>query len=216
VLRATFKLYSAKMVQVLENKLVELDVIPGENFLEGVRQLRRQLAERQAAPQNADQSASQNPDDKVQGETKKVEGVDSAREQVKDQGDEPGTEGQLEPAGTVPSSIQEIPEEEYNKMSPEEKDKAKSTGALIVDGTGKVLYGIGSTVGGVVKGVGDTAFNVVYDVGSGLGKIGSTAVGGLYGTAKAPFEGNEGKASTQPTTTEAGEKPQLPTSSEEK
>jgi hypothetical protein len=152
------------MVQVLENKLVSLDVLPGTDRIEAQKQLREKLAEGQDAAQAA---------------------IETAASQAHG-----GTGSAASAAGVGEGGQQKtkISEDEYASMSPVEKEQAKSTGAQIVDGTGKVLYSLGSTVGGVVKGVGDTVGDVVVDVGGGLGKVGTSAVGGLYGAASAPFK----------------------------
>lgn len=159
------------MVQVLENKFVDLNVMPGETLVAAQRQVRQQIAAGVDGAQVAFRALTGQGQGQGQGEG--AQGSAQEGEQVE---------------GQVPETdVQKISEEEYNNMSSEEKEKAKSTGAVIVDGTGKVLYALGSTVGGVVKGVGDTMGNVVYDVGTGVGKVGTGLVGGLYDTAKAPL-----------------------------
>lgn len=177
------------MVKILENKVVSLDIMPGTDLIEVQRQLRQQMAAGHISAQEAQQVLTNAQKQiKSRAPEHEHEHVDDAAHVAKS-----GAEGGSQQAAAAVGSAQKIPQDEYESMSEEQKEQAKSMGALVVDGTGKVLYGLGSTVGGVVKGVGDTAFNVVYDVGSGLGKVGTGAVGGLYGMAKAPFESGGSK-----------------------
>lgn len=195
------------MVQVLENKFVSLDVMPGTDLVEAQRQLRQQMAAGQTSAQIPLPNAGNQSKDQVDSAQGTVQdGKDTTHQQATDQLPKPvdkhvdnavafekrGAEGNSQQT-TAAGGPQKIPEDVYEGMNDEQKEQAKGMGAVIVDGTGKVLYGLGSTLGGVVKGVGDTAFNVVYDVGAGLGKVGTGAVGGLYETAKVPFESGENK-----------------------
>lgn len=126
------------MVKVLENKIIDLDLLPGQAQIDLQRQFRQQLdgAKTVTAGQVA-QATNQNQDGTA-AEVGNTEG-----EELK--------EGQVQiPREMLPDT-----------MSEEEKDQAKGFAGTIVDGSGKVVSGLAGTVGGVLKGVGDIGGNVV-------------------------------------------------------
>ncbi|TID21287.1 hypothetical protein E2P81_ATG04573 [Venturia nashicola] len=173
------------MVKVLENKIIDLDLLPGQAQIDLQRQFRQQLdgaktvTAGQLAQATKGSSADQNQDD---------------------------SEGEGEGEGLEKGQVQ-IPREMLpDSMNEEEKNQARGFAGTIVDGSGKVVGGLAGTVGGVLKGVGDTGANVVYDLGSGLGGIGTGLAGGLTKTATAPFagQGNEKAAAIAETSKPQG------------
>jgi hypothetical protein len=182
------------MVKVLENKLVDLDVVPGQEQIDLQRRFREQL-----------QSAKgQGKEVELPEGAKVVEGQDGAK--IASQ------QGFQIPRDMLPGDL-----------SDEQKSQAKGFGGVVIDGSGKVISGLAGTVGGVLKGVGDTAGNTVgfkvlsplsplvyalvyrcffvltFSEVYGLGKTGQGLVTGLAGTAKAPFTGTApGKQASAP------------------
>jgi hypothetical protein len=136
------------MVKVLENKVIDLDLLPGQAQIDLQRQFRTQI-------QNA------------QGQAQVTAG--QIAEVAQNQGGAALKEGQNatgEAGGLKPGQVQ-IPREMLpDSMSEEQKDQARGIAGTIVDGSGNVLGGLAGTVGGVLKGVGDTGANVVsfFDV----------------------------------------------------
>lgn len=123
------------MVKVLENKIVDLDLLPGQAQIDLQRQFRQQL----------------------DGAKTVTAGQLAQATQGSSEG--PGKEGQ---GGELEEGQVQIPREMLpDTMSEEEKDQAKGIAGTIVDGSGKVVGGLAGTVGGVLKGVGDTGANVV-------------------------------------------------------
>lgn len=162
-----------KMVKVLENKIVDLDLLPGQAQIDLQRQFRSQI-------QNAKTAGGQ------------------VQEAMNNTSSEAG-EGATEAVDGAPGPVQgvQIPKEMLpDTLSDEQKEQARGIAGTIVDGSGNVIGGLVGTVGGVLKGVGDTAGNTVYSLGEGLGKTGMGLAGGLTNTAvntanlaKAPFAG---------------------------
>ncbi|KAE9963228.1 hypothetical protein BLS_009503 [Venturia inaequalis] len=168
------------MVKVLENKIIDLDLLPGQAQIDLQRQFRQQL------------------------DGAKTVTAGQLAQATNREGD--GTEGEEEGEGLKKGQVQ-IPREMLpDSMGEEEKERARGIAGTIVDGSGRVVGGLAGTVGGVLKGVGDTGANVVYDVGSGLGGIGTGLAGGLKNTATAPFAGNgKQKAAAAPETQKSQE-----------
>ncbi|KAF2667461.1 hypothetical protein BT63DRAFT_456757 [Microthyrium microscopicum] len=149
------------MVKVLENKIIDLDLLPGQEHIEVQRQLRQQLNNARGQIENGGEQA--------QGA---VVGAGGQAQNLA------GQQGVQIPKEMLPDS-----------MSDEQKSQARSVAGTILDGSGNVIGGLAGTVGGVLKGVGDTAGNTVYALGSGLLQTGSGAATTLAGTATAPFSG---------------------------
>ena len=126
------------MVKVLENKLVDLDIMPGQEQINLQRKFREQMKNAKGAAGRVGEDAEvELPDDAqvVPGE----EGAKIARHQ----------------GFQIPKDM--LPE----NLSDEQKSQARGFGGVIIDGSGKVISGLAGTVGGVLKGVGDTAGNAV-------------------------------------------------------
>jgi hypothetical protein len=121
------------MVKVLENSIIDLDILPGQQHVEIQRQLREQLNNANGQLQNVGQQA---------------------------QGAVQGAAGQAQEAagkGAVQLPKEMLPD----SMSDEQKSQARSVAGTILDGGGNVIGGLAGTVGGVLKGVGDTTGNTV-------------------------------------------------------
>jgi hypothetical protein len=121
------------MVKVLENKIIDLDLLPGQTQIDAQRALRAQLQQAKGAVT----SDTSNPDD-LAAQIQQAGGVK----------DETG-------AVQIPQEL--LP----NTMNEEQKANARGVAATILDGSGNVIGGLAGTVGGVLKGVGDTAGNTV-------------------------------------------------------
>jgi hypothetical protein len=121
------------MVKVLENKIIDLDILPGQQQIDLQRQLRQQLNNANGQLETAGQQA--------QGA---VEGAAGQAQDVAGKG------GLKVPKEMLPDS-----------MSDEQKSQARSVAGTILDGSGNVIGGLAGTVGGVLKGVGDTTGNTV-------------------------------------------------------
>ena len=186
------------MVKVLENKLVDLDVMPGQEQIDLQRRFREQM-------QTAKGAVGQGGEVELPEGAKVVEGEEGAKI-AKQQGFQ------------IPKDM--LPD----NLSDEQKKQAKGFGGVIVDGSGKVISGLAGTVGGVLKGVGDTAGNavsftfvliceavlMVRTQVYGLANTGTGLVTGLADTAKAPFASNPPAAAApaseaQPQSIPAGE-----------
>ncbi|KIW06819.1 uncharacterized protein PV09_02499 [Verruconis gallopava] len=148
------------MVKVLENKLVDLDLMPGQEQIDLKRKFREQMKTGQATIGDSD-------------EGKEIELPEGARIVQGEEGARLANQQGLQ----VPKEILS------DSLSAEQKQRASGFGGVIIDSGGKVISGLTGTVGGVLKGVGDTAGNAVF----GLGKTGTGLVTGLADTAKAPF-----------------------------
>jgi len=155
------------MVKVLENSIVDLDILPGNQQIEIQKQLREQLNKANANDQL--QNAGKQAQGAVEGAVEKAQGA-------------AGQGGVQIPKEMLPDS-----------MSDEQKSQARSVAGTILDGSGNVIGGLAGTVGGVLKGVGDTAGNTVFALGSGLAQTGVGAASGLANTATAPFSGGAKK-----------------------
>lgn len=124
-----------KMVKVLENKIIDLDLLPGQAQIDLQRQFRQQL------------------------DGAKTVTAGQLAQATNREGD--GTEGEEEGEGLKKGQVQ-IPREMLpDSMDEEEKERARGIAGTIVDGSGRVVGGLAGTVGGVLKGVGDTGANVV-------------------------------------------------------
>jgi hypothetical protein len=121
------------MVKVLENKIIDLDLMPGQSQIDAQRALRAQLQQAKGAVA----SDSSNPQDLAA--------------QVQDAG------GVKDESGAVQIPKELLPD----TMSDEQKASARGVAGTILDGSGNVIGGLAGTVGGVLKGVGDTAGNTV-------------------------------------------------------
>lgn len=125
-----------EMVKVLENKIIDLDLLPGQAQIDLQRQFREQLDGAKTV---------------TAGQLAQATGQSQDQERASAAEGEGNVEGQVQiPREMLPDS-----------MSEEEKDRAKGVAGTIVDGSGKVVGGLAGTVGGVLKGVGDTGANVV-------------------------------------------------------
>jgi len=160
------------MVKVLENKVIDLDLLPGQAQIDLQRQFRTQIQQAQSAGSHAQELAGQ------AGESAAQQGEGAAA----------GPGQQIQP-GQIKIPVDMLPD----SMSDEQKEQARGIAGTIVDASGNVLGGLAGTVGGVLKGVGDTGANVVYDLGSGLGGVGMGVAGGLKDVAQAPFAGSQKK-----------------------
>jgi hypothetical protein len=175
------------MVKVLENKLVDLDVMPGQEQIDLQRRFREQM-------QNVKGAAGQT------GEGGEVELPEGAKVIEGEKG-----------AKIAKQQGFQIPKEMLpDNLSDEQKSQARGFGGVVVDGSGKVISGLAGTVGGVLKGVGDTAGNAVrisilitctaklinHAQVYGLASTGTGLVTGLADTAKAPFAGKAQPEST--------------------
>jgi uncharacterized protein YoaH (UPF0181 family) len=154
------------MVKVLENKVIDLDILPGTSQIEAQKLLREQLAQGvpsgQAAASVAQIRAGNAGDVAASAAEGGVQKIQVNRQQLDELvGDQLSTE-------------------EKNRIMEEQK----SVGGVVVDAAGNVFKGLAGTVGGVVKGVGDTGFNTVHSLGSGVANIGTGLAGGLTDTAK--------------------------------
>jgi hypothetical protein len=126
------------MVKVLENKLVDLDIVPGQEQIDLQRKFREQM-------RSAKGIAGQ------MGDSNEVELPEGAQ----------AVEGQ-EGAEIANQQGFQIPKEMLpQNLSDEQKSRARGFGGVIIDSSGKVISGLAGTVGGVLKGVGDTAGNTV-------------------------------------------------------
>ena len=126
------------MVKVLENKLVDLDVMPGQEQIDLQRRFREQMQTAKGAAGHVGEGGEV----ELPEGAKVVEGEEGAKI-AKQQGFQ------------IPKDM--LPEH----LSDEQKSQARGFGGVIVDGSGKVISGLAGTVGGVLKGVGDTAGNAV-------------------------------------------------------
>jgi hypothetical protein len=173
------------MVKVLENKLVDLDVLPGQEQIDLQKRFREQMQQAKGAAGQVEG-----------GQGKEVELPEGARV----------VEGQ-EGAKIAQQQGFQIPKDMLPAdLSDEQKSQARGFGGVIVDGSGKVISGLAGTVGGVLKGVGDTAGNAVSSRSClevhyrhscartehhgqvyGLANTGTGLVTGLADTARAPF-----------------------------
>jgi hypothetical protein len=134
------------MVKVLENKVIDLDLLPGQAQIDLQRQFRQQLGDAQGqAKVTAGQIAQATGQGGATGEGQDVE--------------EEGGEQQLGP-GQVQIPREMLPD----SLSEEQKGQARGIAGTIVDGSGNVIGGLAGTVGGVLKGVGDTGANVVSSI----------------------------------------------------
>jgi hypothetical protein len=137
--QSSSELYSQNiMVKVLENKLVDLDVLPGQEQIDLQRKFREQM-------QSAKGAAGQGVNGK---EVELPEGAQVVEGQE-------GAKVASQQGFQIPKDM--LPE----NLSDEQKSQAKGFGGVIVDGSGKVISGLSGTVGGLLKGVGVTAGNTV-------------------------------------------------------
>lgn len=123
------------MVKVLENKLIDLDLLPGQAQIDLQRKFKDQL--------NAAKGAG--------GGNGEVELPEGARVIEGEEGAKIASQQGFQ----IPKDM--LPD----NLSPEQKSQARGFGGVIVDGSGRVISGLSGTVGGVVKGLGDTAGNLV-------------------------------------------------------
>ena len=130
------------MVKVLENKLVDLDLLPGQQQIDLQRQFREQIQNEKGAVGGGQPGS---------GDVQEVDLPEGAKVL---QGEE-GAQAAKAQGFQIPPDM--LPE----NLSDDQKKQARGFGGVIVDGSGKVLSGLTGTVGGVLKGVGDTAGNTV-------------------------------------------------------
>jgi hypothetical protein len=131
------------MVKVLENKVIDLDLLPGTTRIEAQRQLREQMAQGKSGAEAAGAIAQQHvgtAGDAASGYTETgVKQVQVGRDQL----------GEL--------LGENLTEDQKDQLM----ETQKSVGGMFVDGAGNVVKGLAGTLGGVVKGVGDTSLNTV-------------------------------------------------------
>lgn len=128
------------MVKVLENKVIDLDIVPGQEQIDIQRQVREQL--RQAKPGQSGETPSD-------GTGENGPAADKA---LSDAIDKAVASGQSEV---------DIPKEALPAGNASKGAQEKGFGGKLVDGSGKVVTGIAGTTGGVLKNVGDTVGNTV-------------------------------------------------------